>query len=151
MVTRVNDTQRPIPEFLNGRIHSRPNLERQETPHNVSMDTTPPTPESSMLEIFQKLLSNGLDTNKAAQCAYCKATNHFNKSCPKLKKKRKMEDKIGKKLQRPTYPECLSCSKTNHTAAKMLERPRCASTSHEEKTKNKTFPQTRRRGVPQYQ
>ena len=104
MVTGVNDTQRPIPEFLTGRIHSHPNLERQETPHNVSLDTTPPTPEISMLEIFQKLLSNGLDTNKAAQCAYCKATNHFYKSCPKLKKKRKMEDKNGKKTPASDIP-----------------------------------------------
>ena len=29
------------------------------------------------------LLSNGIDTNKDAQCSYCKATGHFYKSCPK--------------------------------------------------------------------
>ena len=118
MVTGVNDTQRPIPEFLTGRIHSDPNLEVQESVHNVSRDTTPPTPETTMLEIFQSLLSNSVDTNKAAQCAYCKATNHFYKNCPKPKKKRKVEDKSDKKPQRPTYPECPTCSKTNHTAEK---------------------------------
>ena len=118
MVTGVNDTQRPILEFLTGRIHSDPNLEVQKSVQNVSMDTTPPTPETTMLEIFQSLLSNSVDTNKAAQCAYCKATNHFYKSCPKLKKKRKVEDKSDKKPQRPTYPECPTCSKTNHTAEK---------------------------------
>ena len=30
MVAGVNDTQRPIPEFLTGRFHSHPNLEKQE-------------------------------------------------------------------------------------------------------------------------
>ena len=140
MVTEVNDTQRPIPEFLIGRIHSHPNLERQESPHNVSMDTTPPTPETSMLEIFQKLLSNGLDTKKAAQCPYCKATNHFYKSCPKLKKKRKIEVKIGKKPQRPTYPECPTCSKTNHTAEKCWKGPGVHLRPTRKKPKTKPFP-----------
>ena len=54
-------------------------------------------------------LSNGINTNKDAQCSYCKATGHFYKSCPKLKKKKEMEDKNGKKPQRPTYPECSTC------------------------------------------
>ena len=40
------------------------------------------------------LLSNGIITNKDAQCSYCKATGHYYKSCPKLKKK--MEEKDGK-------------------------------------------------------
>ena len=52
------------------------------------------------------LLSNGININKDAQCFYCKATGHFYKSCPKLKKKKELEDKNGKKPQRPTYPEC---------------------------------------------
>ena len=30
------------------------------------------------------LLSNGLDTNKCAHCTYCKAKDHFWKSCSKL-------------------------------------------------------------------
>ena len=34
------------------------------------------------------LLSHGIDTNKDAQCSYCKATGHFYKNCLKLKKKR---------------------------------------------------------------
>ena len=60
------------------------------------------------------LLSNGINTNKDAQCSYCKATGHFYKSCPKLKKKKELEDKNGKKPQRPTYPECTTCGKKNH-------------------------------------
>ena len=95
MVTGVNDTQRPIPEFLTGRIHSHPNLVRQESPHNVSMDTTPPTPKTTLTENSQNLLSNGININKNAHC-YCKATGHYYKSCPKLKKKRKMDDKSEK-------------------------------------------------------
>ena len=62
------------------------------------------------------LLSNGINTNKDAQCFYCKATGHFYKSCLNLKKKKEMEDKNGKKPQRPTYPECPTCKKTNHPA-----------------------------------
>ena len=60
------------------------------------------------------LLSNGINTIKNAQCSYCKATGHFYKSCPKLKKKKELEDKNGKKPQRPTYPECPTCGKKNH-------------------------------------
>ena len=62
------------------------------------------------------LLYNGINTNKDAQCSYCKATGHFYESCPKLKKKKEMEDKNGKKPQRPKYPECPTCKKTNHPA-----------------------------------
>ena len=60
------------------------------------------------------LLSNGINTNKDAQCSCCKATGHFYKSCPKLKKKKELEDKNDKKPQRPTYPECPTCGKKNH-------------------------------------
>ena len=45
MVTGANETQQQIPEFLTGRIHSIPNLERQQSNHNVSLDTTLPAPE----------------------------------------------------------------------------------------------------------
>ena len=68
MLTGATDTQQQILDFLTGRIHSHPNLERQESAHNVSMDTSLPTPETALPEISQNLLSNGLDTNKAAQC-----------------------------------------------------------------------------------
>ena len=44
MVTGANDTQPQIPEFLTGQIHSIPNLERQQSNHNVSLDTTLPAP-----------------------------------------------------------------------------------------------------------
>ena len=60
------------------------------------------------------LLSNGNNTNKNAQCSYCKATGHYYKSCPKLKKKKEMEDKFGKRPQRPIYPPCDTCGKKNH-------------------------------------
>ena len=43
------------------------------------------------------LLSNGISTNKDAQCSYCKATGYYYKSCPKLKKKKEMEAKDGTK------------------------------------------------------
>ena len=61
------------------------------------------------------LLSNGINTNKDAQCSYCKATGHYYKSCPKLKKKKEMEEKDGKKQQRPTYPPCDTSGKKNHS------------------------------------
>ena len=62
------------------------------------------------------LLSHDINTNKDAQCSYCKATGHFYRNCPKLKKKKELEDKNGKKPQRPTYPECPTCGKKNHPA-----------------------------------
>ena len=61
------------------------------------------------------LLSNGINTNKDAQCSYCKATGHYYKSCPNLKKKKEKEEKDGKKPQRPTYPPCDTCGKKNHS------------------------------------
>ena len=66
----------------------------------------------------RSLLSIGINTNKNNQCSYCKAENHFWKNCPKLKKKKESEAKNGKKPQRQTYPECPTCSKTNHPAEK---------------------------------
>ena len=42
------------------------------------------------------LLSYGINTNKDAQCSYCKAKGHCYKSCPKLKKKKEMEEKMAK-------------------------------------------------------
>ena len=44
MVTGANEARQQIPEFLTGRIHSIPNLERQQSNHNVSLDTTLPAP-----------------------------------------------------------------------------------------------------------
>ena len=61
------------------------------------------------------LLSNGINTNKNAQCSHCKATGHYYKSCPQPKKKKEVEEKDGKKPQRPTYPPCDTCGKTNHS------------------------------------
>ena len=60
------------------------------------------------------LLSNGINTNKEAQCSCCKATGHYYKSCSTLKKKKEMEEKDGKKPQRPTYPPCDTCGKMKY-------------------------------------
>ena len=57
------------------------------------------------------LLSNGINTNKDAQCPYCKATGHYYKSSPELKKKKEKEEKDGKNSQRPIYPLCDTCGK----------------------------------------
>ena len=42
MVTGANELQHPIPEFLTGRIHSHPDLQRQESAHDTTLDTTLP-------------------------------------------------------------------------------------------------------------
>ena len=42
------------------------------------------------------LLSNGINTNKDAQCSYCKATGHYYESCRKLKKKKKRRRKMAR-------------------------------------------------------
>ena len=61
------------------------------------------------------VMSNGINTNKDVQCSYCKATGHYYKSCPKLKKKKETEEKDGEKLQRPPYPPCDTCGNKNHS------------------------------------
>ena len=77
-------------------------------------DDLPMATMASASTSHNNLLSNGINTNKDAQCSYCKATGHYYKSCPKLKKKKETEDKDGKKPQRPTYPPCDTCGKKNH-------------------------------------
>ena len=77
-------------------------------------DDLPMATMTSASTSHNNLLSNGINTNKDAQCSYCKATGHYYKSCPKLKKKKETEDKDGKKPQRPTYPPCDTCGKKNH-------------------------------------
>ena len=67
-------------------------------------DDLPMATMASASTSHNNLLSNGINTNKDAQCSYCKATGHYYKNCPKLKKKKETEDKDGKKPQRPTYP-----------------------------------------------
>ena len=56
METGATDTQRQIPDFLTGRIYSHPNLERQESSHNVSLDTTLPAPEPEVPQTPQDSL-----------------------------------------------------------------------------------------------
>ena len=43
----------------------------------------------------QNLLSNGIDTNKDNQWSNCNAEDHFWKNCPKLKKEKEMDVKVG--------------------------------------------------------
>ena len=61
MVTGANEAQQAIPEFLTGRIHSIPNLERQQSNHNVSLDTTLPAPEPEVTEPPQDPLNRLAD------------------------------------------------------------------------------------------
>ena len=77
-------------------------------------DDLPMATMASASTSHNNLLYNGINTNKDAQCSYCKATGHYYKNCPKLKKKKETEDKDGKKPQRPTYPPCDTCGKKNH-------------------------------------
>ena len=50
LMTGANELQHPIPEFLAGRIHSHPDLQRQESTHDTTMDTTLPVAEPVMAE-----------------------------------------------------------------------------------------------------
>ena len=50
MVTGANELQHPIPEFLTGRIHSQPNLQRHESTHDTFLDTTLPIAEPAPAE-----------------------------------------------------------------------------------------------------
>ena len=45
MVTGANELQQQVPEFLTGRIHSQPDLQRQESTHDTTLDTTLPVAE----------------------------------------------------------------------------------------------------------
>ena len=58
MVTGAIDTQQQNPEFLTGRIHSIPNLQRQQSNHIVSLDTTLPAPDP---EVPEKLRTRSKD------------------------------------------------------------------------------------------
>ena len=61
MVTGANEAQQTFPEFLTGRIHSIPNLARQQSNHNVSLDTTLPAPEQEVPETPQDPLNRLAD------------------------------------------------------------------------------------------
>ena len=90
-------------------------LERELEPNALEeSDDLPMAKMASASSKNSNLLSNGINTNKEAQCFYCKATGRYYKSCPKLKKKKEMEEKDGKKPQRPTYPRCDTYGKKNH-------------------------------------
>ena len=61
MVTGANEAQQTIPEFLTERIHSIPNLARQQSNHNVSLDTTLSAPEKEVPETPQNPLNRLAD------------------------------------------------------------------------------------------
>ena len=61
MVSGAIDTQQRFPEFLTGRIHSIPNLERQQSNHNVSLDATLPAPDPEVPETSQDPLNRLAD------------------------------------------------------------------------------------------
>ena len=74
------------------------NLERElELNALEDSDDLPMATMASASTNQSNLLSNGINTINDAQCSYCKATGHYYKSCPKLKKKKEMEEKDGKK------------------------------------------------------
>ena len=61
IVTGAIDTQQQIPEFLTGRNHSIPNLGRQQSNHNVSLDATLPAPDPEFHEPSQDPLNRLAD------------------------------------------------------------------------------------------
>ena len=61
MVTGAFDTQRQYPEFLTGRIHSHPTLERQELAQTDPLDTTLPVPEPEVPQTPQSPLNRLAD------------------------------------------------------------------------------------------
>ena len=79
-----------------------------------------------------------------AICSYCEATGHYYKSCPKLKKKKEMEEKDGKKPKRPTYPPSDTCGKKNHSTERCWQgsrahlRPKRTQTGDKDTNASKT-------------
>ena len=53
MVTGANELQEQIPEFLTGRIHSQPDLQRQGSAHETTLDTTLPVADPITAEQLQ--------------------------------------------------------------------------------------------------
>ena len=53
MVTGATNPQRQIPDFLTGRIHSIPTLNRQELAHSISLDTALPVQEPEAPDVQQ--------------------------------------------------------------------------------------------------
>ena len=72
-------------------------LERE--PELSALEESDDLPIATMASVStssRNLLSTAVDTNEDAQCAYCKATGHFYKNCPKLKKKREKKTKMAR-------------------------------------------------------
>ena len=78
-MTRVeNGTYEDIVAHLDRELE----LNALEESEDLPIATMAPASASS-----RNLLSNGIDTNKGAQCSYCKAYDYLWKSCPKMKTK----------------------------------------------------------------
>ena len=67
MVTGAIETPQQIPEILIGRIHSIPNLERQQSNHNVSLDTTLQARDPEVPETPQDPLNRLADVSVSLQ------------------------------------------------------------------------------------
>ena len=61
MVTGANELQQQIPEFLTGQIHSLSDLQRQESAHDTTLDTTLPVAEPVTAEQPQDPLNRLAD------------------------------------------------------------------------------------------
>ena len=79
MVTGAIDTQQQLPEFLTGRIHSTPNLQRQHSNHNVSLDATLPAPYPEVPEPQQDPFNRLADVLVNLQN---KPQNYDHQTCP---------------------------------------------------------------------
>ena len=53
MVTGGTDSKRPIPDFLTGLIQFQPDLQRQQSTHDITMDTTLPIAETVPVKQLQ--------------------------------------------------------------------------------------------------
>ena len=85
----------------------------------------------------RKLLSNGFDTNKEAQCSYCKTTGHFSKNCRNWRRKRKWRTKVAKKHNSKHTHQIKLAGKKSHTW-EMLARRWSSPTSQEDPTRWKS-------------
>ena len=61
VVTGASELQQQIPEFLTGRIHSQPDLQRQETAHDTTLDTTLPVAKPVTAEQPQESINRLVD------------------------------------------------------------------------------------------
>ena len=74
MVTGANELQQQVPEILTGQIHSQPDLQRQESAHDSTLDTSlpvaelvtaeqPQDPINRLADVLVSLLKNTINDN----------------------------------------------------------------------------------------